>query len=176
MFIFSRLECVESEENLLAAEQVWLDRFDCVVQGYNILPLAGRASGHKLSEETRAKISASLIGNTHTKGRPISDEHKAAISRGSKRVANRAGIPHTEEVKQRISKSLEGNSHTLGHKLSDEHKAKLSAARRGRGSNRKGCVMSDEQKKKISETLKKHNAEKRLKEQYLEDNPPTPSS
>lgn len=66
-------------------------------------------SGSKLSEETKKKISASLIGNTRSLGRNLSDNHK-----------------------KKISDSLLGNKRTAGKKLSDEHKMKLSLALKGR--------------------------------------------
>lgn len=44
------------------------------------------ATGKKYSEETRKKVSASLIGNQRRKGKPHSDEVKAKISEAVKKV------------------------------------------------------------------------------------------
>lgn len=70
--------------------------------------------GRKLSEETKAKLSAALKGRS----RPMSEETKAKMR------ATRA--LHKEEISKNISESQ------IGKKLSEEHKAKLSAALKGK--------------------------------------------
>jgi hypothetical protein len=52
--------------------------------------------GKKLSEETRSKISASLVGNTHTKGRSLTQEHKGKIGNAH------SGIKRSDEAKANI--------------------------------------------------------------------------
>ena len=48
------------EKDLLLYEQLVLDKFDTVIAGYNVAPVAGSALGIKRSEETKAKQSASM--------------------------------------------------------------------------------------------------------------------
>lgn len=62
-------------ENLLKREQYYLDLFK---PDYNILKKAGSRLGHKLSEETKDKISAAMIGITR------SEETKAKLSEANK--------------------------------------------------------------------------------------------
>ncbi|CAG8751985.1 7168_t:CDS:2, partial [Acaulospora colombiana] len=71
---------------VLALEQSVLDGCICA---YNILPTAGSSAGAKHSEETKAKISASVKGNNP------SEEHKARISAANK------GKKHSDERKSK---------------------------------------------------------------------------
>ena len=123
-------------------EQRAIDLYDSSVFGYNIVPKARCTVGYSHTEITRAKISASLIGNKrcvgykHTEevnranslrnighhrglGRKLSDACKRFISelhKGSKR---------TEETKKKMSIAQKGRT------ISPEHRKKLSAARKG---------------------------------------------
>jgi hypothetical protein len=95
------------------------------------------------TEETRRKISASLVGNKY-----------------------RLGIPHTEETKKRIGEKSKGNKYSLGVRPSVETRAKLSAVHKGNKYNL-GRKLSAEHKMKISLSLQgnqyavgyKHTAE-----------------
>ena len=73
----------------------------------------------KLSETTKAKLSAAI------KGRKLSKEHKAKIT-ASMKGKNRGS--KSDETKAKISASLKGKK---GHPISDELKAKLYAANKG---------------------------------------------
>ena len=99
--------------------------------GYNIK--AGGSNG-KLSEETKKKISESLMGvNTWTKGRPVS-----------------------EETRQKHSRNMIGKN--IGNILTEETKAKISLAKIGKPSPNKGKMMSNDTKQKMSEAQKgNHN-------------------
>jgi len=70
---------------VLSLEQSVLDNCVCA---YNILPTAGSCAGVKRSEEHKAKISASMKGNSNSKGRNLSDEHKGKISASNKGQGN----------------------------------------------------------------------------------------
>jgi NUMOD3 motif len=83
------------------------------------------------------------LGNKHTAGRPLSENHKAAISQTTK------GRPKSEETKLRMSQSMKGKS------KSEEHRRNLSLANIGRVSPRKGAITPESTKLKISETKKK---------------------
>lgn len=43
------------------AEQKWMDFFDAVISGYNILPKAGSCRGHKRSDKTKKRLSEIAI-------------------------------------------------------------------------------------------------------------------
>ena len=93
----------------------------------------------KVSEETRTKIS-----EAH-KGKHLSEEHKKKISKAI------AGMFRQNETKKKISETLKS------HSVNEETRRKISEANRGisRNKGRKLGPMSDEQKKKISETMKR---------------------
>lgn len=97
-------------EHILFYEQRALDRYRAAIgwrRLYNHNVNASNRLGSKDSEETRAKKSAKLRGNTRTLGHKLSDDHKAKISVATTR-------------------------RNLGHKVSDETKAKIGNANRGR--------------------------------------------
>ena len=71
------LENVEDRNNLIEREQVWLDQHKGRL--YNRSPTAASRLGATMSDEARAKISASLKGNQYRKGKPHPPEHRAII-------------------------------------------------------------------------------------------------
>lgn len=95
--------------------------------------------GKKLSDETKKKISAALIGvNTWSVGRRASDETRRKISEANKR-----------------------NPFWLGKKFSDEHRKNISESHKGLNIWMKGRKLSDNTKDKISDFNKgKHTGEK----------------
>lgn len=113
--------------------------------------------GKKLAPEHRAKISTRLIGNQHTKGRKLSEEHKAAI-----RAYNADRDP---EIYRRLHDGNRGRKRSaetrakmaaaqLGKKHSDETRAKLSEQRRGK-------TISPETRARIAESVRRTKAAKR---------------
>jgi len=64
---------------LIAMEQFYLDALD---PWFNICPTAGNTKGRPVSDETRAKLSKVHLGRTSwAKGRKFSEEHKKKISK-----------------------------------------------------------------------------------------------
>ena len=144
-FEFHILEFVDSPENLLLREQVWLDFFK---PQYNICRVAGNTIGVIRSPETRRRMSESnkkrppftaerrekiadaARGRTLSpenkeklhggnRGRPLSPQHREKISAAnSKRV-------WSEESKARASSAKKGIKRGP---FTAEHKAKLSAS------------------------------------------------
>lgn len=113
--------------------------------------------GRTHSAERRANISAGLIGNANTKGRPLSDGHKAKISAANlnpdpettrKRSEANTGQRRTPETRARMAASQ------LGKRATPETRAKLSAGRRGK-------VISQETKAKIAASVRATLAAKR---------------
>jgi hypothetical protein len=105
-------------------------------------------SGHKHSEETKARISAIQIG------KKLSDEHKAKVGAAGK------GRRHSEETKLKISLSNSGKKRTAeqnkknserntGKTITDAHLQALV-------NSRKGKLHTQETKNKISQTKRRN--------------------
>lgn len=114
-------------------------------------------TGKPRSHEVREKISAAQ------KGRPLTPKQEAA------RLA-KVGKPKTEEQKRKQSLAMTGRKLTPEQcaarkprgPMSEKQRLAISAARKGQPSNRKGKKMSEEHRRKISESNKrtyalKHN-------------------
>lgn len=145
-FQFSVVETYTTKEDMLAAEQRWLDKYVDTPSCYNFSknatsPWLGQPRelhpmyGEPRPETTREKISIAL---------------KQAYAEG---VAHpRTGKQHTEETKRKISESRKGkmsgeNHYRWGKKLSDEVKKKISDAQRG--VKKAPRVLTEEGKAKI---------------------------
>ena len=113
-------------EDLTKREQYYFDKLN---PKYNTLKIAGSSSGHKLTEETKMKISKSLkgvytkeksalYGNTHT------EETKKLMSLKKTKENNPLfNKNHTEETKELMKQKA------LGRKHSEETILKMSASR-----------------------------------------------
>ncbi len=76
-------------DDLVSLEQAAIEATDAVRGGYNVLPVAGSTRGHKISEETRKRMSAyqsrrtpehrARLGEAH-RGRTFSAEHREKLS------------------------------------------------------------------------------------------------
>lgn len=131
-----------SPEMLLVTEQKWIDYYKSYTKkGFNECPIAYSRLGIKLSEETKAKISASNIGKM------VSEETKTKLSKANKGNTRNKGKKASLETRAKISELR------TGKKFSQITKDKISAANRSR-------VLSEETKKKISASLKMTNAAK----------------
>lgn len=111
--------------NLTEREQYYMDLFN---PKYNTLKIAGSSSGHKLSDETKAKISQSLKGvYTNEKsalfGRTHTEETKALMSLTRANINSLVAPHNTEETKELMRQKA------LGRKHSEETLLKMSAAR-----------------------------------------------
>lgn len=83
------------------------------------------AKGHKVSEETRAKISNSKKGVT---GWKWTMEQKQAMSERMKGNLNGLGTLRDDKFKEAQSKRMMGNKVNIGRVLSSETRAKIGAA------------------------------------------------
>ena len=99
-------------------------------------------SGYKHTPERLEKMSKAKIGNQHLKGHKHTEETKRKIASAQK---GKIGYKHTEETKRKMSELKRGKS--LGPK-SEEHKKKIGAAHKGK-------KVSEETRRKISESRKK---------------------
>lgn len=206
-FEFSVVEAVADPSEVFAREQYWIDYLD---PEYNfdkiVTPVSpetrrkmressqGQGLGRKMSDETKAKIAASAMGNTRNLGKKRSEETKAKL-----REANKGQIPWTKgkkmsdearanmskaqkghavsaEQRAAISAKLKGHKYNVGRKLSPEHCAKLAEAKRG-NKNMLGHKHSEESKAKMraghlgikpsAETLAKLSAIRKSKKPRL---------
>lgn len=98
--------------------------------------------GIPLSDETKAKISASLTGRKASaeaiektasahRGMKRSEETKKKMSEAKKGNKGRLGKPHSEESKQKMSKAKLGNKVNVGRQRTEEFKEKCSKSARG---------------------------------------------
>lgn len=101
------------------------------------------ASGVIRSAETRAKLSASLKGNTNMLGRTHAPETRAKI--GATKLGNKyfEGKSHSAEARAKIADAARGNKNMLGKERSAETRKKLSVANTGK-------THSEETRKKLS--------------------------
>jgi group I intron endonuclease len=100
--------------NLTEREQYYLDKLN---PRYNTLKIAGSSKGHKLTEETKTKISESLKGiyvqeKSALYGRTHSEETKALMAlKKSKENNPLFGKNHTEETKDLMRQKALGRKH-----------------------------------------------------------------
>lgn len=143
------------KEQLVEAEQFFIDEFDAVKNGYNVSPAAGSTLGIKINSEAHAKhlrdLNAMHVGRKRSPEvcRNISEalkkEHASPEARARMAEARR-GIKHTDETKavnSRKSKEAWANPETRARILaarkaverkpfSDAHKANILVAQQAR--------------------------------------------
>lgn len=105
---------------------------------YNYTDGGEGLSGFKPSDETRAKVSQSLLGNTRRRGKPNSLETRLKISENNK------GKKRSPEAVENIKKALQGKPKSVEHRaklrevalnrkpVSEETRKKMSQSQRGR--------------------------------------------
>lgn len=135
----------QDEQTALEKERELIAEFGRRVLGegslYNLTSGGQGTSGYKLSDETKAKISAANSGKKPTE--ETRAKLRAARARQPTRVGKK-GYKHTEETKAKISAAKKGKTH------SEEHKSKISAAKKGCNQNRIGTKHSLTTRAKIS--------------------------
>ena len=169
---------LDSEAKLMEAE--FIKRYNSISDGYNIE--SGGKSNKKLSAETKAKLSASKIGDKNpmfgkeawNRGLPVSQHVldvlrnptpetrlKKSISKIGKnnpmfgRQSPNLGIPLSEETKRKLSDALKGNPSPMkGKKLSEEQRKAISERVSGENHPNFGKHLSEDHRRKISESNK----------------------
>lgn len=180
-FVWEVLDEVMFSDLLLDLEKFYIKKYNTLVpNGYNLMFGGDNNVGYKHSAETRAKISAAnkLIGNNKL-GTHLSDETKKKISESHKGAKNynfgkhlsgdhrkkiglsNIGRRHSEEAKQKMrgrkmsdetkQKLREANT---GRIRTDEMKRKMSLAHLGKSNPHPGYPHSEEQKRKVSESVR----------------------
>lgn len=132
-FKFEIVERVDSNEELFDAENRWLAEHHGKPHCYNISRCADNPNrGSTLSEQHRARISASNKGNKSALGYKRTPEECEIIRQRARTKKNFLGRKHTEESKAIMSEKAKGNRNRLGHKNSPEHRQRISAAMKGK--------------------------------------------
>lgn len=150
-FLFEIIE--ECAVDLLdKVEQRYLDEWQ---PNFNTAKIARTRRGVPHSEETKAKMRASMLGK---KLPPRSEEYKEGCR------ARKLGSRHSDETRAKMSATHRANGVWTGRQHSDEAKAKISNASRGRTHSDEakekcrnanlGRKMSDETKAKLSASRK----------------------
>lgn len=188
-FVFEVLERCEAPE-LTQREQHWIDAKDAYSQGYNSRPVAESNRGRKWTTGERANhlarprkpftpehLEALRQANQARVGTHLSEETKEKIRQ------KRLGIKLTPEHRAKVVKNLsfKGRVHTEESKrllreararqvITEEHVAKVAEANRGKkrsddqrkhiSDGLKGHVVSEETRRKISETKKRRHLER----------------
>ncbi len=100
---------------------------------FNIAKIAGAPMrGRKASPATLEKLRVRMLGNTYTKGRPLSEKHRAAL-----RASHTNGWPYPKrgpyptEARAKLSAALKGRIFT------DAEKSKISEGQRRRWEQRR---------------------------------------
>lgn len=169
-FAWEVQELVPNLDELIAREQYWINEFDAAnpLKGFNMSPTAGSTRGIPVSAETRARLSESHKGKTHTqewrdkmslimKGRKPSPQTIAAS------IKAHTGRKASPETRAKLSESHKNPSDETRAKMSaaskrrkrsPEHIAALHAGARRTNAYWAGKHRSEETKAKISRTLK----------------------
>lgn len=121
MVVYETAEAAYFDEALLVTKE-YLDKNSMC---YNLHPGGKGGFGNKKSDETRAKMGISKIGNKNACG-CRTDEFRAECVSRAKGNKNRLGHKHSEESKKKMSEMLKGR------KLSDETKKKMSISAKHR--------------------------------------------
>lgn len=122
-FAFAFLEFIQHKEQLLEAEQGWIDALNCAVpQGFNLAPVAGSSLGVVHGVEYRKRISELKLGNKYRLGMRHSEETKRLIGEKSK------GRYMSPESLAKRSAAMMGKRNALGYRQSEEERARRSAS------------------------------------------------
>lgn len=167
--IFSILIGCDKNE-LIDMEQYFIDSYNPYFNGSK---KAYNNGGFKLTDEAKRKISEAFKGEKNPNyGKKFSEEHRRKLSEAKKGISVNKGHKHTEETKRKISESKKGkpgHSHK-GKRPSEEMIAQIKRKLKGRvpwnkgkENPHKGYTHSDEQKEKVSESLREYNRIKRMK-------------
>lgn len=123
-FVFDVIEAVKDKSLLVGLEQHWIDKLKscCPRSGFNIAPRAGSSLGRKHPPEVLAKMRAAQVGR---KKAPFTDEHRAAIR--ASRLGNQwgKGIPKSADHRAKISSAKKGKK---ARPFTKKHRANLGDA------------------------------------------------
>jgi group I intron endonuclease len=155
----------ECEKEMLSKKEIYyIQFFNTKIMGYNNSDGGEGISNPTL--ETRIKMSKSQIGRKHPEETKIkisesnigkhtcTKENKEKISLSNKGKKYFLGKHHTKETKKKMSDAKKGKI------MSQEFKEKISKIVKGRPSKKKGIPISDKTKQKISDFWKRKRENK----------------
>lgn len=168
-FVFNVLEIVQpTKELLIQREQYWIDHFESFTNGYNLVPRAGTTLGHKLSEETKKRLS-----EVH-KGKKLSEEAKKKLRIAwqkfwdLKTPEERKNPKHSLVMKKLWKEGFIRVSNKGKHwKLEDETKKKMSETKKRLFKEGK-LKISDKQKILLSNAMRGKHHSKEFKQMMSE--------
>lgn len=140
-FVWEILKRCSNHNELIQAEQLFIKRFNTKVpDGYNMTDGGEGTPNRIIRDETRLKLRIANLGKhpSEETRKKLSDSHK--------------GHKPSKETRRKMSKALMGNTHTKGHKQSEETKRKRSESLKGHKGCWLGKKLSEEHRKKISES------------------------
>jgi group I intron endonuclease len=107
-------------------EELYIEKFDSFVSGYNMTLGGSGSPGRICSEITKKKLSIAGIGKHH------SEEAKQKMKKAA------IGRTHTATTKQKIREAVLGENHpNYGKSRNDETKQKISKAQKGKSLTKK---------------------------------------
>ena len=171
------LERCKTTEELNQVEKHWIKKLNSKNKkiGYNLTDGGDGAVGYQhtmetkmkmsishknMSNETKQKLSKSLIGNKNSLGYKHTDESRKNMSESkigkkhteeTKRKLSKLhkGKQFTEEHRKNLSKAQMGNKNCLGHKHTEETKRKLSISNKGKSPWNKGLTKETDERVKL---------------------------
>lgn len=148
VFEFRIIETFETKEDGLLAEIKWISEFDSYGDnGYNETR-GGDGNSHIWTPEQKKAQSVRI--------KKLYESFEISHETRKKLRNVWLGRQHSEESKLLMAEKARGKKHTL------ETRAKMSEKAKGRTSPNKGKVMTEEQKRKISETKRKNGKREEL--------------
>ncbi len=156
----------EAEANALENAYICLYMTDDSTLGYNLTLGGDGVLGWKHTDETKRKISQSLIGNKYSLGHHPSEATRQKLRETRRGRQPALGKTPTEETRCKLSQALMGNQNGLGYRHSDEARLKISQSLIGNkyGVGNKNClgrVVSGETRRKMREARLAYYAKKR---------------
>lgn len=127
-----------SHEDIAQAERYWIARLRADGCDLTNQTIGGEGTpGRKASSETRAKMSASQMGNHYARGCKRSPATRALLS--AQKIGNKhsLGLKRSPETRARMSAAHMGKKYALGTVCSPETKAKIGAANKIRAAQRR---------------------------------------
>jgi len=142
-----------SREDLNNLEIEMIKKYDTFNNGYNLTLGGEGASGYKLTEEVKDKISKTLSGKNHPwYGKHHSEETKIKISKANK------GRKFSKEHRKNLSDANSGEKHhNYGKHLSRETRSRMSKAQQGIKNAMYGKHHSEFTKNKMSKMRRGSN-------------------
>lgn len=142
VFEFLVIETLETKEDGLLAEIKWISELNSYGDGGYNETRGGDGNAHAWTLEQKKSQSARI--------KKMYESFEVSRETREKLSTVWTGRQHSKESKFLMAEKARGKKHTL------ESRAKMSEKAKGRTSPNKGKVMTEEQKRKISETKRKN--------------------